>query len=726
MAETKNRTGLRSNVLFVFNIFIAFLLLFERALVIPPWLQPFGRMHAMILHFPIVVLLIALVLEFFRTKVSQDARPFYSTLTRDFLFAGVTLSGITVIMGIFLAREDAYDPGAIVWHKWSGAAVFFLSSLLYVCRDLSWFKVSYARTGAIMTAMLLLVAGHFGGAITHGANFIWQPVMPVAVIEPVPIEEALVFDHVIKPVFERRCTGCHNAEKQKGKLLLTDSISVLKGGKSGKLFVAGDPAESLLLKRIHLPVDEKKHMPPSGKPQLTKDELELFYRWIRSGAPFNTRMSALPETDSFRMVAKRVFEAQDGREEHYDFPAVATETLDKLNSNYRVIRPVSKNSPALAVNVYNRAEYSPRTLAEMKAVSQQVVSLDLSKMPVNDDDLKNVSRFENLRRLNLNFTGIKGRGLSSLYNLKKLESLSLSGTAVGYNDLEKLLHELPEIRTVAVWETSLRSEDVRSLEASFKGVEIVGEPAEEGSLIKLNPPRLLNKSRVFHDSISLQLFHPVNGVDIRYTTDGSEPDSLKSTLFRDNSTIAKTVAIKARAFKKGWLSSESASVYVYRRSHQPDTAILLSPLSRVHPANGAQTFFDGQLGTFNANSPAWANNWAGFIRNDMDLVVKFGSPKRISSVSFNTLIEPETSIFPPEIIEIWGGPSVDNLELITRKSLSLPTAYRKPYIQLFDCTFDTRDVSCLKIVAKPVMKLPLWHKNKGKAALLLIDEILIN
>lgn len=726
MADTQSRSGLRSNLLFVFNIFIAFLLLFERALVIPPWLQPVGRMHAMILHFPIVVLLIALVLEFFRTRVSRDAKQFYTDLTRDFLFAGVILSGITVIMGIFLAREEGYDPRAVMWHKWSGSAVFFLSSLLYICRDHSWFKISYARTGAVMTAIILVVAGHFGGAITHGTNFIWQPVMPVAANEPVPIEEALVFDHVIKPVFERRCTGCHNAEKQKGKLLLTDSLSVLKGGKSGKLFVAGVPGESLLLKRIHLPLDEKKHMPPSAKPQLTKDELELFYQWIKSGAAFNARVSALPETDSLRLVATRILEARDGREERYDFPAVAMETLDKLNSNYRVIRPVSKNSPALTVNVYNRAEYSPRTLDELKAVSQQVVSLDLSKMPVSDADLKSVGRFENLRRLNLNFTGISGAGLSSLYKLKNLETLSLSGTAVGYKDLEKLLPELMGIRTVAVWETSLSAGDVRSLEASFKDVEIIGNSGEDVSLIKLNPPRLLNKSRVFRDSISLELFHPVNGVNIRFTTDGSEPDSLASNLFANNSAVTQTVAIKARAFKKGWLSSESATVYVYRRSHQPDTAILLSPLSRVHPANGAQTFFDGELGTFNANSPAWANNWAGFIRNDMDLLVTFDSPKRVSSVSFNTLIEPETSIFPPETIEIWGGASVDDLKLITRKRMALPTAYRKPYIQLYDCDFDSHEVSCLKIIAKPVMKLPLWHKNKEKPALLLIDEILIN
>lgn len=726
MRESGTRSGLRSNVLFVLNVFIVFLLLFESGLVIPVWLQPFGRMHAMILHFPIVVLLIALTLEFFHTRVSRDARRFYGDLTRDFLFAGVILSAITVIMGIFLAREDAYDQQILWWHKWSGSAVFFLSSFIYMCRDLSWFRVSYAKAGAIATAVTLLVAGHFGGAITHGENFIWKPVLPVAGNQRVPIEEARAFDDVLKPILQSKCGSCHNAEKQKGKLLLTDSTSVLKGGKSGKLFVAGDPEGSLMFKRLRLPIDEKKHMPPSGKPQLTNEELGLLYQWIKSGANFSAKVYALPETDSFRLTAIRIMESRDRGQERYDFPAVEVQTLEKLNSNYRVIRPVSKNSPALTVNIYNRAEYSPRTLDDLKEVRQQVISLDLSKMPVTNEHLKYVGRFENLRKLNLNFTGITGAGLSFLYPLKHLEALSLSGTSINHEDLLKLLPQLPGIKAIAIWETALTPAEVSSLQNTFVDVSIVGISDEKISLIKLNPPRLVNKPRVFEDSISLHLFHPVNGVNIHFTTDGSDPDSVTAPLFKNNTRLTKTVSVRARAFKKGWLSSEPTTMYVYRSAHKPDTAILLSRLNRVHPANGAQTFFDHELGTFNANSPAWANNWAGFIRNDMDLLVKYDSPKRISSVSLNTLIEPETSIFPPETIEVWGGSSPDNLRLITTKRIMLPTDYKKPYIQLFDCMFAEQQVSCLKIVAKPVMKLPAWHKNKNKPALLLIDEILIN
>ena len=727
MMNDAQRKGIRGNILFVFNIFILFLLIFETALVIPFWLQPVGRMHAMILHLPIVLILLAMVLEFFRVKVTDDSKKFYDRLTRDLLFAGVILSGITVIMGIFLAREESYDKEALFLHKWTGASVFFIASIIYSCRNLSWFSAPLAKAGAVITTLAVIFAGHLGGSLTHGESFIWEPVMEVnAVAEPVPMEEALVFEHVIKPVFEKKCVSCHNSEKGKGKLLLTDSASVMKGGKTGKLFVPGEPEESLLLKRIHLPVDDKKHMPPADRTQLTKHELALLHHWIKSGAGFSRRITELPEGDTLRMMATRVFESGDDVHDHYTFPAVAEETLEKLNSNYRVIRPVAVNSPALTVNVYNRDVYTPRTLEELKEVKLQVVSLDVAKMPVGDRELEYISRLENLRKLNLNFTSISGSRLGLLHKLEELSTLSLSGTRVNYQDLRLSLPGFKNLKTVAVWDTDIDSPEIRHLQKEFSHIQIIGESVEEGMLIRLNPPRLKNRNRVFQDSICLKLYHAVNGVDIRFTLDDSEPDSLTSSTFKGRTIIRETSAIKARAYKNGWLSSDVSTLNVYKSSLKPDTVILLTKLNRVHPANGANTFFDRQLGSFNANSPAWANNWAGFIRNDMELLLKYNSATRISSVSLNTLIETETSIFPPESVELWGGLSPDNLHLITRKKTALPTVYRKPFIQLFTYEFAEEKISCLKIIAKPVMKLPGWHKNKDKPALLLIDEILVN
>ena len=714
------------NFLFALNVFIVFLLLFESKLIVPPWLQPLGRMHPMILHFPIVLLLLSMVLEFFRFKTVYNTEEFYQNFTSNLLLIGVISCGITVIMGLFLSREEGYTNNALAWHKWAGISVFFVASIIYTCRNSTWYRAPVAKSGAIITTLCLIFAGHFGAALTHGDNFIWQPVLTLS--HPVvPLGEALVFDHVIQPILEKKCTGCHNPDKLKGKLILTDSASILKGGKTGEVFVSGKPELSLLLQRIHLPMEDKKHMPPSGKTQLTSEEIELLHLWIKADATFNTKVIALPARDSLRILATAFLKPEETVEEIFDFPAANEQTLKKLNTNYRVVSLLAKESPALTVNIYNRDAFTTQTLDELRDVKFQIVSLELNKMPVKNADLKNVARFENLRRLNLNFTDITGKGLEALISLKHLKSLSLSGTKVNYGDLRQYIPSFKSLNTIAIWDTELSISEIQQLQSANKHIQFLAGFKDDGSRpIKLNAPRVKNKEVVFGESLSLQLFHPVKGVEIRYTTDGSEPDSIKSFRFIGETILKESTVIKARAYKPGWLSSDAASLNLYRSAHKPDSIILLSRLNRVHPANGAQSFFDHQLGSFNANSPAWANNWAGFLKNDMELLLEFRTPKMMSSVALNTLIETETFIFPPASIEIWGGASEDRMKLITRIKPVLPKTYSKPYIKLIDCKFKPQNISYLKITAKPVAKLPDWHKNKDRPALLLIDEIFIN
>jgi hypothetical protein len=317
--------------------------------------------------------------------------------------------------------------------------------------------------------------------------------------------------------------------------------------------------------------------------------------------------------------------------------------------------------------------------------------------------------------------------LQSLTTLKHLKRLYLCGTRVTADELNQMLPSFKSLQTLAIWDTGLSAEQMEQLQKANPHISFLTGFRDDGSnLFKLNAPRIKNKSVVFEDSILLELFHPVKGVEIRFTTDGSEPDSLTAATFRDKISLSATTAIKARAYKPGWMSSDVATLNVYRSGIKPDSVYLLTKLSRVHPANGAHTFFDHQLGGFNANSPAWANNWAGFNKNDMKLMIDYDTPHQISSVAINTLIETETYIFPPASIEVWGGTSTDKLQLLARTNPVQPDQYRKPYIQLNEFTFQPHTVTHLMIIAKPLGKPPVWHNRKDGVALLLIDEILIN
>ncbi len=42
-----------------------------------------------------------------------------------------------------------------------------------------------------------------------------------------------------------------------------------------------------MIKRIKLPLDEKGHMPPKRRPQLSPEEIALLTKWVADGAKEN-------------------------------------------------------------------------------------------------------------------------------------------------------------------------------------------------------------------------------------------------------------------------------------------------------------------------------------------------------------------------------------------------------------------------------------------------------
>jgi uncharacterized membrane protein len=479
-------TGVAEGILFAGNVLLLYFLLFESYIALPVWLQAFGRMHPLILHFPIALLLLALLMEFFRFGPEYRDLPFYRNFTRYLLLFSVLTALVAALMGLFLSLEEGYAGGEVLaWHKWSGSGLVFLASLMYALRNHPKYTEKTARIGAGLTAVALVMAGHFGATLTHGENFILGPILEARTIT-VPFEEAEVFDHLILPVLEKKCNSCHNPSKSKGELVMTTGESLLRGGKSGVLFAAGNAEESLLLERIHLPESEEEHMPPKGKPQLTDSEKALLEYWVKANVPLSARVATLPPTDSLRMLAVG-FLNPTPLEASYDFPKADPATVGKLNNEYRSVVPLSKDSPALDVTLFGASHYTLASVEELLAVREQVVGLHMARMPVTDDALKLVGRFDNLSRLNLNFSEITGTGLGELAGLKQLRHLSLSGTTVDYSSIKELAEKISGLRTVTLWDTPLSFEELERLRKEYPGIDWVSgreETAED--LLELN------------------------------------------------------------------------------------------------------------------------------------------------------------------------------------------------------------------------------------------------
>ena len=74
-------------------------------------------------------------------------------------------------------------------------------------------------------------------------------------------------------------------------------------------------------------------------------------------------------------------------------------------------------------------------------------------------------------------------------------------------------------------------------------------------MLKLPPPSLENEDIVINEPVALKLKHYVNGAVIRYTTDGTEPDSVHSLVY-DQKVPCRKCHSESESIPTGLISSD--------------------------------------------------------------------------------------------------------------------------------------------------------------------------
>src|SRR6185295_2146813 len=100
--------------------------------------------------------------------------------------------------------------------------------------------------------------------------------------------------------------------------------------------------------------------------------------------------------------------------------------------------------------------------------------------------------------------------------------------------------------------------------------------------------------------------------DIRYTLDGSAPDSMKGLLYKESIHINDDAKVIAKAFKKGWYGSDSTEAIYIKRGYKPDSIELISPPDQKYKLTKADLLSDGDLGDTNPDN----GKWVGYTKND--------------------------------------------------------------------------------------------------------------
>jgi uncharacterized membrane protein len=705
------------NLIFFIQVLLLFLLFFEDRIQLPGWLQVAGRMHPMVLHLPIGILILLFVFMLMRNTFQK--KQFRKIMLVCLVLASLSAS-VTALFGFFLSIGGDYGIDTLQQHKISGVALSIFTFFILV-----WYhnvrKSELVFYGSVVCSILLLVlTGHTGSVLTHGENFVLAPVTSNKE-KALDVNHASLYQLAVMPVLENKCFSCHNESKSKGKLIMTSIDKFKRGGEHGKAFKEGNPDSSRMMKYIQLPLDHDDHMPPDGKPQLSIFEISLLEAWVKAGADFEKKMIDFHDGDTLKLLAMKAINAIIKKKEvkQYTFKAASEEVIKKMNTPFRTVFPIYQNSPALQADFFVKESFQLNSLEELREVKDQLVVLNLSKMPVTDADLNIISQFKNLEKINLNFTSVKGDGLASLKSLTKLQSLSVSGTVVTKDALKPVL-SLPALNEVFIWNTPITETEKADLEKAFPEIVFIHTLFNDPSKLALSKPILINEGILKRGEL-LQLKHTMPGVAIRYTLDVSKPDSVSSALYEKPIVVNETVKLKALACKEGWYCSDLLEITCYVEGFNPAQVTLLKPADKQYPGEGAATLTNGLKGfTDVLKEPSWL----GFRENAFEAGFDFGSkPPPIKKIVLSYADNLGGYIFPPTDVEVWAGANAKEIKLIKAIKVEQPTAYRSQSMEALGISLDTSGYSYYKVVAKPVNKLPLWHGGKGQKGWFFIDEI---
>jgi mono/diheme cytochrome c family protein/uncharacterized membrane protein len=712
-----------SNLCFFIIVMLLFLLFFQNKVSLPPSLQSVGRMHPLLLHLPIGLLVISFILWI--GKKSIDAVSFQKIFILVLQITAFT-AALTALMGFFLSREGGYDEGILSKHKILGIATAVLSYVVLLIYQSFPDKNFFLGTAITLSLVVMIIGSHYGSTLTHGEGFVWQPLQSEEEAEESITDSSSLFTAAIRPILRSKCFSCHNEKKSKGGLVLTSEEKILTGGKNGAVWRSGDALNSHIIQQINLPEDDKKHMPPKGKPQLSQEQIDLLFAWIESGADMKKTMKDYADDDTVRILAARFIHLpKEETEKIYSFAAAPGSTIQKLSSPFCSVFPLSQNSPALQADFFVKEKFDRKTLEELLKVKQQLVVLNLGNMPVTDADMKTISQFINLEKLVLNNSLVTNNALKEMSKLKSLRSLSLAGTQIDKNAAPSL-SKLDSLKEVFIWNTKISATEAEELQKQNKKIRFdAGYIPDENEMLTLTPPIVRNEEFILAENEQVELKHPVGGVSIRYTTDGSDPDSTTSPIYNGPLAVDGFTMVKAKAIREGWYSSPAVTLTFFKKGVRPSVTELLNQPNEKYKGTGASGLTDLKKGLAeNFNDAAWL----GYRQQPFSAVFYFDTAQTINSISISYNESVQSYLMPPEEVEIWAGDEKDKLRLLKKARAIQPTKEEKNVVRVEGLKIDipASRYKCYKIIARNVSKLPAWHPGKGEKGWIFIDEIFFN
>jgi uncharacterized membrane protein len=444
-----------------------------------------GHLHPLIVHLPIGILLLGVFMMAYEHYSGVD---FKTPISFAFLVGSIS-AVLACIAGWILSNSGEYDALLVQKHQWTGISTAAIGLLAY-------FLKQYRKLLAFILTLLIFITGHYGGTLTHGENYLFNSNENANTIltdtlkgaskkitqtissgkDSISIVKYNLYKDEVAPILKLRCYNCHAALKQKNGLRLDGEVFIKKGGKNGKIFIAGNTFKSPLYTSLVLPIDDEKHMPPKGKHQLSQNEILIIERWIKSGASFEDIIDTINNKE---VANKNILD--DSKSEKVKIEIRETtkgvvvdnniKTAIKISSlpNPAAINPaiiegfkqeniiltnIAEGSNFVMANFVNVVPFNKASLQALKNINEQLVILKLTNLAIDDNDLKIVADLKNIKKLNLENSLITDDGMTYIKQLSQLEQLNLYGTNISDEGLIQLT-SLKNLSQIYLWKTKV-------------------------------------------------------------------------------------------------------------------------------------------------------------------------------------------------------------------------------------------------------------------------------
>jgi uncharacterized membrane protein len=431
------------------------------------WADAFSRLHPLLLHLPIGLFVALAWLQLWGAlKTKEGDVP----VVRRALVLLLVVSTCLAAGSGWLLHEGASYPDPVEWHEWGGI------SLAAVAIGIGWASRRNSKWYGRLVWLgffLLIPTAHFGATLTHGEEFLLEPLMessagqqdqaqadlqavPEEALTETPVETLLPVFADVLPVFDRLCTRCHGERRQRGGLAVHTEVALFQGSENGPVVRLGDPDGSLLLMNLRLPLDHDEHMPPENKTQPTPQEILQVEEWIRLGVRTDTKQlaastSSIQEQDLATQFPEPVVVDPGPSGPSPEQMAFA---FQGLQARFAHVQAIAPDSDSLWID-FTAAQLEAGELSSLlEPLSLNVFELVLAGKALDQADLEFVADLPSLDRLDLRRVDLRELDVTALTRSSSIRELNLAGAQLAANASEALI-QMESLELVHLWGTGI-------------------------------------------------------------------------------------------------------------------------------------------------------------------------------------------------------------------------------------------------------------------------------